>query len=74
MRVRVKGPYSLEYKGKLYLPGNRVDINKEDAQRLLVRGIVIEEDAVSGPEETKSKPETQGSERKKTKETLRPVD
>ena len=40
MVVKVKGPYSVSYKGKLYTPGEKLDMDKAEAERLIKKGIV----------------------------------
>lgn len=47
-QVIVNGPGSVEWKGKLYLPGDAVDLPKPDADRLIGKG-----KARPGPERQK---------------------
>ena len=42
MIVKVKGPYSVDYRGRLYKPGEKVDMAKQEAERLIQKGIVEE--------------------------------
>lgn len=42
MIVKVKGPYSVLYKGNLYEPGKSLDMERKEAERLIKKGIVEE--------------------------------
>jgi len=38
MEVIVKGPGAVEHKGRIYLPGEPLSVEKKEAERLLAKG------------------------------------